>query len=134
MRTHASNLVLAGVVWLHLVVTLVHGWAHASAGVELGPAAMAFVILVILVGPVAALAFTRVNPMVATLAVGATMAAALLFGLVNHFLVHGIDHVSHVDARWRLLFGSTAALLVLTETAGVAAAGWRIVRVFRRVS
>ena len=121
-------------VFLHLAVTLVHGAAHIGAAVALGPAALAFVIVVIQIGPLAGLAYARAHPIAGALAVAATMAAALLFGLLNHFLVQGTDHVSHVAAEWRPLFESTAALLVVTEAAGVAAGLWGVSRAFGRVS
>jgi hypothetical protein len=41
-----------------------------------------------------------------------------VFGLVNHFGLPGSDHVAHVDARWRMLFASTAVLLAITEALG----------------
>ena len=56
--------------------------------------------------------------------VAASMAGALVFGLVNHFIVDGSDHVTHVAAEWRSLFGVTAALLVVSEAAGVAIGVW----------
>jgi hypothetical protein len=46
------------------------------------------------------------------------MAAALLFGLTNHFVVSSPDHVDHVAAQWRPLFISTAIALAVTEAAG----------------
>ena len=56
-------------------------------------------------------------------AVGAGF-GALVFGFVNHFILISPDHVSHVTPDWRPLFAASAALLVVTEAAGVAA-GWR---------
>jgi len=52
------------------------------------------------------------------------MAGALVFGLVNHFILAGSDHVSHVAADWRTLFGVTAALLVVSEAVGVVIGLW----------
>jgi hypothetical protein len=52
------------------------------------------------------------------------MAGALLFGLINHFLIDGSDHVANVAAEWRSLFGATAVLLLLSEAAGVAIGVW----------
>jgi hypothetical protein len=46
------------------------------------------------------------------------MAASLLFGLINHFVIPGADRIDHVDVAWRGLFATTAVLLVLTEAAG----------------
>jgi hypothetical protein len=132
MFTDNSRIAMAGVVFMHFVVTLAHGAAHTGASVSLGPAALAFVVVVIEIGPFAGLAYARRRPIAGALIVAATMSAALVFGLVNHFLVHGQDHVSHVAGQWRPLFGLTAALLVLTEAAGVAAGIWAGSRAFRR--
>ena len=123
MESHA-RITLTTIVFVHLGVTLAHGVAHLGAAVSLAPAALAFVVLVIEIGPIAGLAYSRVRPAAGAIVVAATMAAALVFGLVNHFLVQGIDHVSHVATPWRPLFGSTAVLLLVTEAAGVAAGIW----------
>ena len=56
--------------------------------------------------------------------VAATMAGALVFGLINHFIIDGSDHVAHVAREWRTLFGDTAALLVVIEAAGAAIGFW----------
>jgi hypothetical protein len=122
---------LAVVVLLHLAVTAAHGSAHASAGVRLGPAGMAFVLLVITIGPLAGLAWMWKNPRSGARLIAVTMTGALLFGLVNHFLIPGADHVGHVVGASRELFQATAALLVIIEAAGAAlgvACGWRPAR------
>jgi steroid 5-alpha reductase family enzyme len=46
------------------------------------------------------------------------MAASLVFGVVNHFVLSTPDHVSHVDPRWQPLFAATAVLLAVTEALG----------------
>jgi len=56
--------------------------------------------------------------------VAACMSGALVFGLINHFIMAGPDHVAHVAAAWRQLFGVTAALLVVCEAAGAAIGVW----------
>jgi hypothetical protein len=56
------------------------------------------------------------------------MAGSLIFGLVNHFVVVSADHVTQVAAEWRSLFTVTAALLVASEAAGVAAGLRTVVR------
>jgi pheromone shutdown protein TraB len=50
--------------------------------------------------------------------IGVTMAASLVFGLVNHFMIAGADRVDHVVMEWRMMFGTTAALLAVIEAAG----------------
>jgi hypothetical protein len=107
-------------VWVHFVVAVVHGLAHRGAEVPLAPAAMAFVVVVILAGPLAGLLVMRWRAAAGASIVAATMAGALVFGLVNHFVVPGADHVAHVAGSWRVLFATTAALLAATEAAGAA--------------
>jgi hypothetical protein len=52
------------------------------------------------------------------------MGGALTFGLINHFVIDGPDHVTHVAEAWRQLFGVTATLLVVCEAAGTAIGVW----------
>jgi len=116
---------LAALVLLHLGVSLLHGFAHARAGVTLSSGSMVFVFAVILVGPVLGLVVQRLAlPRVGAWLVAATLAGALAFGMANHFLNPGIDHVSHVAGPWGALFGATAALLAATEALGLAVAVW----------
>jgi hypothetical protein len=113
------SLSLAAVVLAHLAVSIVHGAAHSGAQVTLAPAGMAFVYIVILAGPLIGLAVAVRQPQVGASIVALTMAGSLVFGLINHFIIQGTDHVAHVDPAWRMLFGSTAALLVVVEAAGM---------------
>jgi hypothetical protein len=77
-----------------------------------------FVFAVILAGPLIGLAWAvRVRRTGAWL-IGATMAASLVFGVVNHFVMATPDHVAHVDPQWQPLFAATAVLLAITEAAG----------------
>jgi hypothetical protein len=109
---------LAAVVFVHLAISIVHGSAHAAAQVPLSVAGTAFVLTAVLAGPLIGLALTGPVPVIGGAVVAATLAASLLFGLLNHFLVSGADHVAQVVPAWRMLFGWTAVLLALTEAAG----------------
>jgi hypothetical protein len=133
MGRDKTLMTLAAVVLLHLAVTLVHGSAHAAAGVHLSPASLAFVLVVIEVGPVVGLVWMRANPRSGARLIALTMTGALLFGLLNHFVIRGADHVDYVAASSRAWFAATAALLVITEAAGAILAiayGWRSARRF----
>jgi hypothetical protein len=86
---------------------------------------MAFVFIVIMAGPLIGLGWMW-NPSTSLGArrttgarvIGVTMAASLVFGLVNHFVIAGADRVDHVAMEWRMMFGSTAAILAVIEAAG----------------
>ena len=102
----------------HLVISIVHGQAHAGAHVPLSRAANLFVFVVIVAGPLVGLALMwRVERLGAWL-VATTMAGSLVFGFVNHFVFSSPDHVAHVAPPWRPLFATTAILLALTEALG----------------
>ena len=90
----------------------------------MSPAATLFVYIVILAGPLVGLAVLRWRPIAGAWIVAASLGGALVFGLINHFIIAGPDHVDHVAAEWRTLFGVTAALLLATEAAGAAIGVW----------
>jgi len=112
------------VVLTHLAISIVHGRAHEGAQVPLPLAGTLFVYIVILAGPLVGLGLSRWRPRAGAWIVALTMAGALVFGLINHFLIDGSDHVANVAAEWRSLFGATAVLLLLSEAAGVAIGTW----------
>jgi hypothetical protein len=122
MRTNSLTGPLAALVVIHFFVAVVHGVAHGAAHISLSLPALAFVIVVIQLGPLAGLALMRPQPRIGAAIVAVSMAGALLFGLVNHFMLPGADHVMSVDTHWRMLFGSTAVVLAITE-AGAAIVG-----------
>lgn len=108
------------VVVIHAAVTTAHGAAHAQMHVDLPAAAMTFIVCVVMIAPLAALAllYSRWRHAGAAL-LALAMAGALVFGLWNHFLIQGADHVAHLaPSAWRLPFQVTAWLLLFTEAAG----------------
>jgi hypothetical protein len=113
---------LALIVVGHLLVSMAHGAVHSQAHVPLSPAATVFVFGVILAGPLVGLALAWRDARTGSWIIAVTMAGALVFGLVNHFVLASPDHVAHVDAQWRSLFTLTAVMLVVTEAAGSALA------------
>ena len=118
------RLALIGIVLAHLAISSVHGRAHEGAHVPLSFAGTLFVYIVILAGPLVGLGLSRWRLRAGAWVVALTMAGALVFGLINHFLIDGSDHVANVAAEWRSLFGATAVLLLLSEAAGVAIGMW----------
>ena len=109
---------LTGLILAHLVISVVHGAAHAQAHVPLSRAANLFVYIVILAGPLLGLALAWPAERIGSWLIAVTMAASLVFGLVNHFVLSSPDHVAHVDPQWRVLFATTAVLLAVTELVG----------------
>jgi hypothetical protein len=109
---------LTAVVLLHLVISVVHGWAHTEADVPLSRSATLFVYTVILAGPLVGLVVTWPAERIGAWLVAMTMAGSFVFGLVNHFVFDSPDHVAHVARQWRALFATTAVLLALTEAIG----------------
>jgi hypothetical protein len=109
---------LIWVVLTHLVISFVHGAAHAQAHVPLSLAANLFVYIVILAGPLLGLVLAWKARRIGSLVIAFAMAGSLVFGLVNHFVLASADHVSHVDPQWRVLFATTAVLLAVTEALG----------------
>jgi hypothetical protein len=110
---------LIAIAIAHLVVSFLHGNAHAQAGVLLSPLQNVFVYAVILAGPLLGLALAWWSGVAGSRLIAVTMAGALVFGVVNHFVLSSPDHVSHIDPAWRLLFGATAVLLAVTEALAV---------------
>jgi hypothetical protein len=134
MRTDPLEALLAFVVLIHLVVAAVHGSAHGGAHVALTPVALAFVIVVIQIAPLVGVWLSRSRPLGGAWLFTASMAGALVFGVVNHFVLPGSDNVGRVDAQWRALFASTAALLALIEASGTIVGVVAVRRYARRVS
>jgi hypothetical protein len=123
-----ADIALATLVLSHLLITVAHGRAHAGAAVPLGAAATAFVLLIIVIGPVAGLVLRRFAPRKGAWLIAVTMTAAFAFGLINHFIVDGPDHITRIAPSWSALFAGTALLLALTEAGGAGVGIWCAVR------
>ena len=112
---------LASAVLAHFVISAAHGSAHDGGHVALTPFQSFFVYSVILAGPFVGLAASFWRRRIGGLLVATTMAASLVFGVINHFVIISPDHVSQVAPEWRSKFTASAVLLVVTEAAGVVA-------------
>ena len=122
LKTRRSIVLLSTLsVLAHLVVSIIHGRAHEGLAVGLSSWQNMYVMIVIVIAPLIAmmLIWTRLaRPGLVLLVI--SMAGALIFGVVYHYVVISPDHVSHLppgDAQG--LFRTTALLLVLTELFGV---------------
>ena len=109
---------IAAIVVLHLIISIFHGSAHDGAHVPLSRAATLFVFVVILAGPLAGAALMWRDRVAGSWVVAVTLAASLVFGVVNHFVLPSPDHVAQVARQWQPLFATTAVLLALTEAVG----------------
>ena len=103
-----------------MIVNIVHGAAHNTLRVELGPVGIMFVYVVILIAPLCAMVLTWTkNKRIGFALFTFSMAASFVFGLYNHFVSPGIDNVAHQPHEtWGAIFILTAWLLLLTEAAG----------------
>ena len=116
------NRTVAGIVFVHFVVTVFHGIAHARAQVPLSYAASIFVFTIVLAGPLLGIALMWRSRRIGAAVIAMTLAGSFAFGFVNHFVLISPDHIAHVAATWRPLFIATAVLLALTEALGSALA------------
>ncbi len=107
---------LIGLVLAHFIVTLVHATAHFALQILPAGLDLAFILGVILIGPIAALVILRFNPPLAAGLVAVLMGASFVYGIVSHFLVPGPDNVALIGSQgWTVLFVATAFLLGVLE-------------------
>ena len=109
-----------GVVLVHLLVNIGHGLAHRELRVALPPSGTVFVIVVVLVLPLVAMALVwTTQKRLGLILLSLSMFGSLLFGLYHHFLAAGPDHVhSQPASPWGVAFVVTAYLLLITEAIG----------------
>jgi hypothetical protein len=103
-----------------MLVNIVHGLAHRDLRVGITPLASIFVIVVLLIFPLIAMAliWTSEKRFGLTL-LWLSMFGSLLFGLYHHFLAISPDHIrSQPTVRWGTTFVLTAYLLLVTEVMG----------------
>src|SRR5437016_12651517 len=88
-----------GLVFAHLGMVLVHTIAHLALQILPAPPDTAFILAVILIGPVATLPILRFNPSLASALLTVVMAAAFAYGFPGHFLIAGPDQVAIVGSK-----------------------------------
>lgn len=114
------------VVLAHIVINGIHGIAHQQLGVSISDFQSAYVLIVTLIAPIAAvimLLFLN-KPMI--LLGGAwlllvSMLASLLFGIVYHIVIPSSDNIFTVmqnSSIYGVVFTSTAILLLILEGVG----------------
>jgi hypothetical protein len=105
----------------HLIVSVLHGHAHTRLGVGLSDWQNSYVLVVIVLAPLVALALSFTRYIRAGLwLLLASMIGSLIFGLCYHYIIISSDHVAHLPAGdARGVFRVTAVLLLITEALGV---------------
>jgi hypothetical protein len=109
------------IVISHALVSLIHGVAHSQLQIDLSPAQMWFVLLVIGLCPLVAMGLLWTSQKTSGLILLVlSMAGSLMFGLFGHFLVMGPDHVGEqMQGPWATTFALTAYGVLITEVLGV---------------
>jgi len=112
---HSTAIVVA-----YLLVNVVHGLAHRELHVGLAPLASIFVIVVVLISPLIAMALIwRAAKRLGFILLSLSMFGSLLFGLYYHYLAVSPDHIhSQPYGGWGTTFVLTAHLLLITEAIG----------------
>jgi hypothetical protein len=118
--SRATKYATASVVGIHLLINVVHGIAHRELHVGLSPSGSVFVIAVVLILPLVAMALVwAAQKRLGFILLSLSMSASLLFGLYHHFLVISPDHVhSQPASPWGSAFIFTAYGLLITEAIG----------------
>jgi hypothetical protein len=108
------------IVVAHLLVNIVHGLAHRELRVGLAPSAAIFVIVVVLILPLIAMALLwTAEKRLGLILLSLSMFGSSLFGLYHHFLAVSPDHIhSQPPSPWGITFVLTAYLLLITEAIG----------------
>ena len=107
-------------VLAHLIVSLVHGYAHTKLGVGLSTWQNYYVLIVITLAPIVSLALVWLRrARLGFMLLAISMIGSLIFGGYYHYIGISPDHVSHLppgDAQG--LFRVTSVLLLATELFG----------------
>jgi hypothetical protein len=127
------------VVLAHIVINGIHGIAHQQLGVSISDFQSAYVFLVTLVAPIAAVIMLLLFLNKPKILLGGawlllvSMLASLLFGIVYHLVIPSSDNIFTVmqnPSLYSLVFTSTAILLLIVEGIGT----WVGVKTTRMVS
>ena len=118
--SRAGKYATAIVVAIHLLINVVHGVAHRELHVGLSPSGSIFVIAVVLILPLVAMALVwTTKKRIGLILLSLSMFGSLPFGFYHHFLVASPDHVRLQPASaWGIAFVLTAYGLLITEAIG----------------
>jgi hypothetical protein len=108
----------------HLLAAALHGAAHAALAIPVrGDADLLLLVAAVYVGPLVALALLlRGHTRAGAVLLSVSMAAALIYGLVFHYMLRTPDNVALVwNGAWGDAFRFSAALIAVLEALGVVA-------------
>jgi hypothetical protein len=131
---HKARISAVVIVLLDLAVNAIHALAHSGANIWLSFLGNAFVVVVILVGPLVSLFLLHTARLawLGALLLFLSMLGACLFGAWNHFLLPGSDNIGHVPPGvWQQPFQVTAVLLTILQAAGTGIGIWCLSEVIR---
>ena len=120
MPARSEAIALLVVAALHLIVGMVHHYAHVIAGVQNTTLELLFILLVVAIALWAAVyvAWKR-NLRTGAALFSLSMAASFLFGYLLHFVVDSPDHHAKVMEIHSGVFFHSAVGLALVEFAGL---------------
>jgi hypothetical protein len=117
----SSSRTLSIVVLAHFVLLGIHAAAHSILSVVLSGFQSAFVVVAMVVAPIAAAVLLYTSHRRAGMSLLlASMLSSFMFGLFSHFIISGVDNILTVPAGdWRPVFQITTVLLGIVEAVGV---------------
>lgn len=119
MRMRLERFALLVVALAHLAAQLAHGYSHIATDVPITAAQLAYIIVVVTVLPLAAVAVVFWKHLCSgAWLFAASMAASFVFGYLFHFVLDTADLHSNVIGEHSDLFFHSALSLALIEFAG----------------
>ncbi len=120
------RLVIA-IIIAHVIAVIVHAAAHFSLDVNLSILHNIFIVLVIMLSPVAAgILIWKGRHHAGVLLFGASMFGAFAFGFYFHLVENGIDNIANIPAGTSGdIFRLSAIALAIVEAIG-SIVGWRL--------
>jgi len=121
MSPKALKILLTLSVFLHLGGNIWHGDAHEILEIALPGFKMAFVVIVILIGPISGTALIWTNhSILGCWITGCSMAGSVLFSVYHHYVLISIDNVDHLPPgtpEAHAHFSNSAELIALAALA-----------------
>lgn len=125
VRAVPPHSVIYAIVLVHALVSGYHGWSHDDAAVPNTLAQSLFIVAVVFVSPLLAVALLIRGSMHSGMAISAlSMLGALLVGVLFHFARDTPDWCSHVQGLGSQTCCLSAVLLAAVEVIGVAWGGY----------